>query len=462
MGGLAFASGAKPLFTPRMPPHVYRYVRDHCHRVLRQLFVCVVSPIEMPAKKDYGDIDIFLGWERKRMFPFTSANALPQGLPENPLRAAAHLLKAERTTNEKPILLTLAIPWPKQLLEPAKQAGSTQNDDGNNEEVKEPRFIQVDLHWYEELPQLQWMLFKHAHGDFWTILGSIIRPFGLTIGFYGLYLRIPEIEHENRKKARILLTRDASEILSFLGFSSSGPHWEQPFPTTEALFDYVSTCRFWGVRPSPADGENQLDHEEEIGEDLEEGKLNSKNRRRVFLRPLFQKWVEEYLPKCREAGRLGNIRITRTDVRQDAFVRFGVKKEYEEQLLRWRIERQEQILLRDVIKPILPETLDDMWRGCVHSALKKIIMKDDEGFGIRPKSKLKNQDGLYDEDLVRNFVWAHWKQVGDVAWEQNRAKYLEHLERKRLKIDKQGKPFTPEDSNTESSKTTNVGNGGGV
>lgn len=435
MGGLAFASGAKPLLTPRMPPHVYRYVRDHCHGLLRQIFVCVASPIEVPAKKDYGDIDIFLAWERKKIFPLTSAKTLPQGLPEDPLQAAAHLLKPERTNQGKSNSLTLAIPWPRNRLEPLKQAGSAQNDVGNNEGAEKPRFVQVDLHYYEDVSQLQWMLFKHAHGDFWTILGSIVRPFGLTISDYGIYLRIPEIENEDRNKARILLTREPADILSFLGFSSNGTPWEQPFPTIDDFFDYVATCRFWGVRTSRPDGKGKLDHTEQVGAESEEDKLNSKNRRRVFLRPLFQKWVEEFLPKCQEAGRLGNNELTRIEVRDEAFVCFGVKYEYEERLLQWRIQRQKVTLWKNVIKPSVPEDqdLDERWTHCVASALKKIIMQDDPSFGILPEFNLKDQHGLYNEDLVRNFVWAHWKQVGDVAWKQNQARHLEHHERKRLK-----------------------------
>ncbi|KAK7751721.1 hypothetical protein SLS62_006382 [Diatrype stigma] len=459
MGGLAFASGAKPLFTPRMPPHVYRYVRDHCHSVLRQIFVCVTSPIEVPAKNDYGDIDIFLAWERKKVFSLTSGKTLPQGLPENPLQAAAHLLKPERTKQEKSDSLTLAIPWPRKLLEPLKQAGSTQNGDSNNEGAEKPRFIQVDLHYYEEVSQLQWMLFKHAHGDFWNILGGIVRPFGLTISDYGLYLRIPEIEMHNRKQSRILLTREPNDILSFLGFPSDGTPWEQPFPTVDDFFDYVATCRFWGVRASQPDGNNG----EQAGGEPDENKLKSKDRRRVSLRPLYQKWVEEFLPKCKEGGRLGNTRLTRIDVREEAFVRFGVKYEYEARLLQWRMQRQKDTLWNNVIKPSFPEDqgLDQHWVSRATSALKKIILKDDRSFGIWPEF-IKDKDGFYNEDIVRNFVCAHWKQVGDVAWNQNQARYLQNLERKGLKRTRDdGEITTTQEPNAEISKGSSTGDDGG-
>lgn len=55
MGGLAFASGPDPVFTPRMSPNVYRAVRDRCQERLREVFVIVATPIEGPAKTSFGD-----------------------------------------------------------------------------------------------------------------------------------------------------------------------------------------------------------------------------------------------------------------------------------------------------------------------------------------------------------------------------------------------------------------------
>lgn len=64
MGGIAFSlKDPRGLNTPRMPPEVYRVVRDKCHALLRQRFLAVASPIEAPAKLDYGDVDIFVAWD---------------------------------------------------------------------------------------------------------------------------------------------------------------------------------------------------------------------------------------------------------------------------------------------------------------------------------------------------------------------------------------------------------------
>jgi hypothetical protein len=59
-------------------------------------------------------------------------------------------------------------------------------------------------------------LFKHAHGDLWNLIGSTIRPFGFTVDEEALWVRIPEIEKFNKKRAKVLLTRNPAETVHFL------------------------------------------------------------------------------------------------------------------------------------------------------------------------------------------------------------------------------------------------------
>jgi len=60
-----------------MPHHVYRQVRDMCHSALREVFVYVATPIEGPAKKDHGDVDILVCLERRLVFPSTPDDQTP-------------------------------------------------------------------------------------------------------------------------------------------------------------------------------------------------------------------------------------------------------------------------------------------------------------------------------------------------------------------------------------------------
>lgn len=444
MGGQAFASGPEPLYTPRMPSAFYRHVRDHCHRVLRQIFICVATPIEAPSKKDYGDIDIFLAWERSKTFPSNTTSESLQGLPKDPLEAAAHLLDARKTLKGEPGSLMLAIPWPEEL------------DSGEDGESAEPRFIQVDLHYYKSLDTLQWMLFKHAHGDLWNILGATIRPFGLTIDHIGLYLRIPEIEDNDRKKAKIFLSQDPAIVLDFLGLECDGTKWEVPFSTFDDVFEYAATSRFFWVRPKD---EDSPEHEKQTGGQTERDKLKSNDRRRMNQRILFREWVDEFIPRCREQGRFMEPRMARSEVRDEAFARFpGVKGDYSTRLLEWRIQRQKESLWKNVIKASLPEASlkegsggpSPMWRSCAASAFKKIIMQGDTSFSILPPGNFKDVHGLYIENDVRNFVRETWKKVGDEAWRQNQQRYREHVE-------KTGKKRTVSGGEEVAGKRTNAG-----
>ncbi|OTA57685.1 hypothetical protein K449DRAFT_355187 [Hypoxylon sp. EC38] len=403
MGGLAFSSGESPLYTPRMSRAVYEHVIKNCQAKLRELFVGIASPIQGPAKKDFGDVD--------KLVSSLSPSA------HDPLEAAVRLLGAERYVKEQ-ANATIAIPWPEDLPQEVKK-----------EDAKTPRYIQVDLHLCDSLEHLQWMLFKQAHGDLWSILGSIIRPYGLTMDEVGLYIRIPEIESLNKKQAKILLSSEPTQILKFLGLKHSGKEWEEPFASVKELFEYVATCRLFWVRPE--------------GGDVDKNKLKSNDRRRMNYRPIFKKWVEEFLPACREAGRFTKQIATRDSVRKEAFKSFpGAQRAYEARLLSWRKERQQQTLWNGVIKAAIPEPLaaelktlgNAHWRSVLAHALKKVIMQDDYHLlSGRPPAPFRDADGIYDEQRVRQFVVDNWWDVGRAAWNENQEKYARRVAEKGTK-----------------------------
>ncbi|KAI0125454.1 hypothetical protein BJ170DRAFT_432449 [Xylariales sp. AK1849] len=416
MGGLAFTKGANALHTPRMCPDIYQYVRDHCHRMLRELFVVVATPIEGPGKSDYGDVDIFVAWKRQVLFPSSANGSVPGASGEYPFDAIKRLLHAERHIQERQNVAIFAVPWPDNL----PQDLEDQPKDSSNI----ARFVQVDIHICPSLENVEWFLFKHAHGDLWNLLGSIIRPYGLTVDEVGLYLRIPEIEKWDKKKAKVLLTKDPCQVLSFLGLKSDGPEWEEKFATTEDIYEYAATSHFFWVKPESSEADDaHSDGKERIGGEFERKKLKSNDRRRMGMRPLFRKWVEEFLPKCREDGRFTQPLMKRDQVRDEALRRFEVRQTYETRLLDFQKQRQKEALWRNVIKAALPDDLDPQWRSCTASALKKIIMEDDGSFGYRPSLPLRNGSGLYLEDDVRQYVRTSWRDVGQVAWQQNQARF---------------------------------------
>ncbi|KAI1749934.1 hypothetical protein F4782DRAFT_286682 [Xylaria castorea] len=448
MGGLAFASGPDPVFTPRMQPDVYRAVRDRCQEKLRELFVVVATPIEGPAKTSFGDIDLFVAWERKDVFPPLKP-ALFSPSPESPKEAIYRVLGAIKCKSENKNTATIAIPWPEDLPYTGDEAKFNGPENEKKDEKSpaklKPLCIQVDIHVCPTLDYLQWMLFKHAHGDLWNLLGATIRPFGLTIDEVGLYVRIPEIEEIDKKKAKVLLSTDPAEILQFLCLKFNDKQWEEPFASDEDVFEYAATCSlFWAkVKETETSADNENASTLQSGGDEKSGaigadkrKLKANDRRRMAYRPLFRKWVEEYLPACRASGRFTTTPPTREEVRQQTFEYFpGARSIYDARAAEWRVQHQHQTLWNGVIKPAVPEDLDDVSRrSCCTAALKKIIIHGDASFGdIVAPPTLRREDGLFDEDAVRAWVEDNWRAVLDVAWAINQQRYRESVKLKELK-----------------------------
>ncbi|KXJ91900.1 hypothetical protein Micbo1qcDRAFT_224011 [Microdochium bolleyi] len=466
MGGSIFSKGSKPLYTPRMPPQVYEHVRNHCHARLRGLFVAVATPLEGPAKPDFGDVDISLAWPRAELFPTRAALQTRARFPGSLLEAAAAAVGAVRTqgVNGSSSEIHAAVAWPEEYA-PLIPPLSTVAEEGMSaaattaEKLPPARqaeaYIQVDLHIFPDIQTLQWQLFKHAHGDLWGILGSTIRPYGLTADEVGLYLRIPEIEKLDHKRAKVFLTSEPGEVLSFLGMKGGGCYedapksprdegdaeedvWATRFTEKKDFFDSSKATPAAIGDPTSID-ETARDASEYTEESTKS--LRSRERRRMKHRPLFAEFMSEYFPDHHHHHSLlyDDVRAesssvtsgqqdeatayTRDSVREDAFVQFGplVRYTYEQRLREWTAERQ-RVSIRKSIKAIVPapytaaasgspspadqqqqlekagagcedceERLDPSFRGQVVSALTKIILEEDYSLGISPGDALRDQ-----------------------------------------------------------------------
>lgn len=461
MGGSTFTSGPNAVYTPRMPPAVYRLMRDTCQAKLRELFVCVATLIEGPEKSDYGDIDIMVALDKQ-----------PGRSVRDAVAAIGAALQAERAeTSDK--TAHFAIPWPEKLVEDSGKDPTTatptktNNDESildasypgknNNNHTStstdslktKPRHIQVDVRICPSTADLHWMLFKHAHGDIWSLLGSTIRPFGLTVDDAALWLRVPEIEAVDRNKAKIFLTDDSGDVLAFLGLRQLG-FWDAPFASAADLFEYVAGCRlFWVKQVGGDESEGDSTGAEAAGHPggLEGGdagrrKLKANDRRRMNNRPVFRRWTDEFLPRCRAEGRFSaptvgssgepQRRPTRESVREDAFARFpGAREQYAERLCAFLKQQNEEVVWRTAIKGTVPEEgLDPQHRSVLVSALKKIVLLGDESFGIMPPAEVKTSEGLFDVEAVRRYIAGVWEAVEVVAWEKQLKRVRESMDRK--------------------------------
>ena len=286
MGGKAFTRLNPPLSTPRLPPHVYWPLRESLLSLVTKYYKYASSPLEAPEKESFGDIDILASE------PLGDVQTTPDELGKA-LHAKA-TLKAPGPGSR-----SYAIPYP-----------------GSDDE-----FVQVDVHVCH-METYTWELFTHSHGDLWNLLGTSIRPFGLTANDVGLHLRIAEIEEANRKKSLLFLTADPSSVLRFLGLDIER-YW-QPFETSEEMFRYATGMRFFR-------------RDTYIRETLK-----ANDRKRMTQRPMYRDFVDEWLQARPDIGKAKEwSTVLRNDVLEEALDAYERRKEYEERLEAWKVERKE-------------------------------------------------------------------------------------------------------------------------
>ena len=254
MGGKAFNHGPDPLYTPRMASETYHVVSKQIQDNLKQLFHRVEEPIPGPAKCDYGDIDLVVASPKE-----------PIKSPKDILDKIGKCMNSVRRLDEvgqRDTCAHFALPWPEGDYPTAPSTPGTSppsSDAEEDEDVDErlwsdgedallqkyqDKFIQVDVRIHANETNLDYQLFHAAHGDIWTILGTLLRPYGFLIDNVGLHLRIEELERLGRKKCRSLITHDPSHILNLLGLDEER-YFLGPFETDLEFFDFISRCHYF-------------------------------------------------------------------------------------------------------------------------------------------------------------------------------------------------------------------------
>ena len=282
MGGNAFTSGPSPLSTPRMPPDVYFALRDHYINLLRTLYQEVATPLEAPGKSSYGDIDILVARPWTEPLPIDSVSTC---------------LTASRTfANHGSPTTSFAVPY-------------AQSDD---------IFVQVDVHVCPR-ETFEWQMLHQSHGDLWNLLGTAIRPFGLTANDCGLHLRISEIEALDRKRSLVLLTRDPKEVLEFLGLEESAIN--KRFSSIDELYKFAGSCRFFDPEKYCKDN------------------LKANDRKRMAQRKIYREFVESWIPEfCESGGHEKTGQLDRSAISEEALEVFGKEREYQARSRQWREE----------------------------------------------------------------------------------------------------------------------------
>ena len=287
MGGKAFSSGPAPLFTPRIPPELYYSLRDHYISLLSTYYVQAATPVEAPCKTSYGDIDVLVSQPKS-----ISINT-------NTLAKALDAVRSSSTPGSP--TASFAVPYPGL----------------------QDTYVQLDIHVCP--PGLfEWQLFHQSHGDLWNLLGTTIRPLGLTANDVGLHVRVPEIEEVNRKRGMLFLTSEPDRVLDFLGLDRD--KYQKLFESVEALYQFVLGCRWFN------------------GETYVRAELKANDRKRMAQRELYRRFVDEWLPANGQFVEMGGERIqgaTREDVQELSLTVFGKREEFQQRIQEWRRERSE-------------------------------------------------------------------------------------------------------------------------
>lgn len=281
MGGKAFSPALK---TPRIPPSIYHGLRSQIISLLSTFYIYVASPILVPEKLSHGDIDILVCAPLNSLFPPT-----PTTLSE--------ALNAEYIICNTAIT-SFAIPYPEKL----------------------ECYVQVDVQLVTSVELFKWKLFHASYGDFWNILGTAIRPFGLTANERGLFLRISEIEEVDKNRSLIFLCSEPDAVLSFCT-GMDPEEYKRGWGSVGDMFGWLSRGRFMRK------------------ETFERSRLKANDRKRMRQREVYARFVEGYVPSWTANISEGRNELeTRKIVLEEALNVFRKKEEYELKREEWRIE----------------------------------------------------------------------------------------------------------------------------
>jgi hypothetical protein len=294
MGGNTFPN----LTVPRMSPELYNRVLVECQSKLNTIFDRVVVPRDAPGKADYGDVDF-----------------LVQGHSKTDIWDELKTLLGSELEQRNGGSTSFAIPHPEI-------AGAHVQ-------------IDVELSPGDSTPNgaalFEWTRFMKGDSDMMQIVGISHRTYGLTCTDTGFYVRVEQIEPYDKEKAKLFLTRDPNEAMKFYGLDTV-KYWAGFSDETE-LFVWVSNGRFF----APAVFERRVE--------------KSNDRSRQAKRPMYRRFVEDYMPAHAEKN--ASTIWTRQEVLEEAIKYFSKQTEYDEKIAE-HMSRQNELALWGQIRTVLP------------------------------------------------------------------------------------------------------------
>jgi hypothetical protein len=299
MGGRTFAD----IQVPRMLPALYQRLSAEYQTKLETVFNQVTIPRDAPTKADYGDIDYLVEGIGSR----ASLNGEVWFEVKNLLGADRYVRNGDSHS--------FAIPHP---------------------EVAEA-FVQVDVELcpgsdtQDGIELFDWTRFMKGDSDLLQILGISHRSLGITCNDQGLHIRVEEIEPYNKKKALLFLTRNPNKAMEFFGLDTAR-YWAG-FSDEVDLFNWATSGRFF----SPTIFENRVE--------------KSNDRSRQAKRPMYARFVEEYMPAHTDKNTSSNW--SRQHVLEEAIETFDKQAEYKLMIDEHKFKGAEEKLWQE-LREIVP------------------------------------------------------------------------------------------------------------
>jgi hypothetical protein len=201
MGGHAFPH----LYCPRMSQDVYLKMRQQTSEALQKLFTRVVVATEMPDKEDYGDVD------------FLVSGFLSKPCKTSEKKWAAMVSAVSAAFNTKhcrrgflnPDVIFSAIP--------------VGGESGH--------WVQIDVKVVEKADEqsFEWQLFELNYASASKMLGSLLKPLGMTMDPEGLHVRVAEMEETNFPGSMVFVSKDPRYVQ---WCADASAEWQSSYQST--------------------------------------------------------------------------------------------------------------------------------------------------------------------------------------------------------------------------------------
>lgn len=206
-------------------------------------------------------------------------------------------------------------------------------------------YVQVDVQLVTSVKLFKWQLFHASYGDFWNILGTAIRPFGLTVNGRGLFIRISEIQKVDKNRSLIFLCSEPDAVLFFCT-GMEPEEYKRGWGSVTDMFGWLSRGRFMRK------------------ETVERSRLKANDRKRMRQREVYTRFVEVHVPSWKENISEGRNELdTRKRVLEEALHVFRKNEEYERKRWEWRIELLNAPIKKELRKLRIGEEVEyaDAW-----------------------------------------------------------------------------------------------------